>query len=103
MTRPRQPPSPRPPRQPLGRRLASTLELPEDVILDLPRVTVLGGLQVTVENHKGIVLYSPERVVVGMTKGRIHISGRELVIGVIHEEEITVSGIVEGVTFERMG
>lgn len=93
----------RPPRQPLRRRLAATLELPQDVILDLPRVTILGGLQVTVENHRGVIHYSPERVVVGMTSGRVHISGQDLVIGVIHDQEITVAGVVESVTFERLG
>lgn len=93
----------RPPRQSFRQRLASTLEMPKDIILDLPRVIVLGDLQVTVENHRGVVRYSPEQVVVGMSKGRIQIAGDDLVIGVIHEEEITVTGLLDSITFQRLG
>ncbi len=92
------------PRRPSWRqRLAATLEMPKDVIMDLPRVTVLGDLQVTVENHRGVVHYSPERVLVGMNKGRILITGQDLVIGVIHEEELTVTGLLDAITFQRIG
>lgn len=92
----------RPPRQSFRQRIAGTLEMPKDVVLDLPRVTVLGDLQVTVENYRGVIRYSPDQVVVGMSKGRIHIAGEDLVIGVIHEEEITVTGLLDSITFQRL-
>ncbi len=101
--RPFQPLRPETPRQSLRQRLANSLEIPKDIVLDLPRVVILGDLQVTVENHRGVVHYSPELVVVGMSKGRIHIAGRDLVIGVIHDEEITVTGVLDSVTFQRLG
>lgn len=100
---PGRPPRPRAPRPSLRQRLAGSLEIPKDVVLDLPRIIVLGDLQVTVENHRGVVHYSPERVVVGMGKGRIHVAGRDLVIGVIHDEEITITGLLDSVTFQRLG
>lgn len=84
-------------------KLAGTFELPRDIVLDLPRVTILGALQVSIENHRGIIRYSPERVVVAMNKGRIVVAGKELVIGVIHEEELTVTGHIDSISFERVG
>ncbi len=79
------------------------LDLPEDVALDLPRVTILGGMQVTVENHRGIVSYDPCRVVVGMNGGRILITGEDLVLGCVQAEEISVTGLVAAVAFQRVG
>lgn len=87
----------------LRERVAGMLDLPKDVLFDLPRVTVLGALQVTVENHKGIMQYSPDSVLIAMNGGRIQIRGRDLVIGVIHEEELTVTGEIESIGFERIG
>lgn len=91
-----------PPRQSLRQKLAGSLEIPKDVILDLPRITILGDLQVMIENHRGVIQYSPEQVVVGMSKGRIDITGTDLVIGVIHEEEITVTGLLTAIIFQRL-
>ncbi len=86
----------------LRQRLAGILELPKDVVFDLPRVTIIGALQVTVENHKGILQYSPESVLIAMNRGRIHLKGNDLVIGVIHEEELTVTGEIESVSIDRI-
>lgn len=90
-------------RSSLRQRLARSLEIPQDVVMDLPRVTVLGDLQATIENHRGVIQYGPERVLVGMNKGRILITGQELVIGVVHAEEITVTGLLDSIVFQRLG
>jgi sporulation protein YqfC len=82
-------------------RLVETLDLPKDLVFDLPRITIVGGLQVTVENHRGLVEFTPTRVTVATRDGRIVIEGRELGIGVVHEEEITVTGELASVTFQR--
>ena len=44
---------------------ATILDLPQDVALDLPRITMIGGLQLTVENHRGILHFSPHQPEVG--------------------------------------
>jgi sporulation protein YqfC len=83
----------------LLRRLTRVLDLPQDLVFDLPRITVVGRLQMTVENHRGLVEFSPTRVVIGSPQGRIVILGQELHIGVIHEEEITVAGQLRSIRF----
>lgn len=79
------------------------LDLPEDVALDLPRVTILGAMQVTVENHRGIVSYEPSRVVVGSDAGRILITGEDLTLGCVQADEVSVTGRVAAVAFQRVG
>jgi len=42
--------------------IADLLELPRDIVLDLPKITLLGNLQLYIENHKGIIEYSTSLV-----------------------------------------
>ncbi len=80
-------------------RLAGLFELPREIVMDVPRITMIGNLQVTVENHRGVIEYSPERCVIGIHNGQMTIQGRDLVIGIIYEDEITVTGFIGAVQF----
>jgi len=83
------------------RRLGEILDLPQDITLDLPRVTVLGDLQVLVENHRGVIRYAPEEVVIAMSGGRVAVRGRDLGLTVISSSGVTITGLVDAVRFER--
>lgn len=72
--------------------LADILELPPDVVLDLPRLTVIGNRRVVVQNHRGIIAYTPHQVRVGATGGEVEITGVELQLEAIRSEELIVKG-----------
>lgn len=95
---PHQPARPRPG---LRQRVADLLDLPKDVVLDLPRVVAVGHLQVLVQNHRGLVEYTPERVVAALAVGRLVVSGEELRIGQVTAEELTVTGQIRAIEFAR--
>jgi len=67
--------------------------------MNLPRLTMVGNLQVVIENHRGIVEYSPKRVVVAFNQGRLVLEGEDLVIGTIQAEEIAITGKVQSLFF----
>jgi sporulation protein YqfC len=90
----------RSPRERLARRVADLFELPKDVVMDLPTVTLLGNLQCFVENHRGIIEYLPERVRVNTTRGEVVITGRGLGIGSISQEDLVIDGRITGVVFQ---
>lgn len=79
--------------------VAELLELPKDIMLDLPRITLLGNLQLYIENHKGIIEYSKLRIRVNTKSGVIRITGRDLSIKTIIAEEIIVCGKIENIEF----
>lgn len=81
-------------------RLASILEIPEDLVMDLPRITMLGNKQVLIENHKGIIEYTASVVRIKINKGHLIISGQNLILGNLQIEQILVEGIVEEVKYE---
>lgn len=85
------------------RRLTDLLELPADVTLDLPRVQIIGQIHLTVENHRGLVEYSDQRVIIGVPTGRLVVQGDDLAIGFINAEEVTVLGLIRGVHFAGTG
>jgi sporulation protein YqfC len=68
------------------------LGLPLDLARDLPRITVLGGLVVTIENHRGLVEFQPTRVAVSTAHGRVVLTGDDLSVRVAHPDEIVVTG-----------
>ena len=42
--------------------LIEKLDLPKDVLLDVPKIIVIGRNEVTIENHKGIMLFEREKI-----------------------------------------
>ncbi len=81
-------------------RIAGALDLPGDVVLDLPRITLIGNAEMSVENHRGLIEYSPQCVVIGLGEGQVVVRGEDLRIGSIVPEEITLSGRIASVGFE---
>lgn len=79
--------------------VSELLELPKDIILDLPRITLLGNMQLYIENHKGIIEYSKLRIRVNTKSGIIRIIGKELLIKTIITEEIIICGNIEKIEF----
>src|SRR5690554_6123577 len=89
-------------RPPAWRRLVSQwFDLPQDVVMDLPRISIIGDLQLLVQNHRGVMAYRDDRVVVAMQQGRLIISGEGLMIGVINDDELTIAGQLARIEFGR--
>jgi sporulation protein YqfC len=80
--------------------LAGILEIPQDIILDMPRITMLGNKQLLVENHKGIIEYTTSLVRIKLNQAELTISGSNLVLGNLQTEQILVEGMIAGVKYE---
>jgi sporulation protein YqfC len=80
--------------------LANLLELPDDIVLDLPRMTMLGNKQLLVENHKGIIEYSTILVRIKLSQGTLVIHGEQLALGSLQQEQILIEGIIKVVQYD---
>jgi len=87
-------------RRRIKRSLAEFFDLPLDVSLDVPRVVVLGDLGVLISNHRGLIQYSPERIVVGVGKGQIAIWGDKLEVEEVSKEDMAVRGLIRKVEMD---
>ena len=72
--------------------LAEYLELPKDLVLNFPRITLLGNVQLIIENHRGIMEYTKERIRISTSLGELVIDGEGLVLRNIFPDEIAIDG-----------
>jgi len=86
-------------RRDLRRKVAAMLELPEETMLDVARISLVGDMDLLVENHRGLVFYSPEQVVLAVPQGRIAVSGAELSIGYLSPDQVTILGRIRSVRY----
>ncbi|WP_174613847.1 sporulation protein YqfC [Virgibacillus ihumii] len=79
--------------------LTKYLDLPSDVMLELPRITTIGQIHVYIENHKGLVVYSDKELTVRANKGFIQIMGTSFVLKTMLPEEILLEGTITDIKF----
>ena len=85
----------------LKRKIADTLELPQDIVLNVPRIIVTGKFALFVENNKGIIEYSSNLVKINTSIGAVCIRGNSLIIKTIIADEITIEGKISSIVFEE--
>lgn len=87
-------------KQPIKRKIAKTLELPEDMLCDIPRFILCDNRELQVENYKGILSYEETEIKLGGKAYKIRITGKELKITVITDEYIVIDGVISSLNFE---
>ncbi|CDF58068.1 sporulation protein YqfC [Thermobrachium celere] len=81
----------------LKHKISESLEMPKEVVLDIPCIRIIGTEEVEIENHKGIVEYNSNIVRVSSNIGTIQIKGENFIIKEISQDSIVLSGKVENV------
>lgn len=79
--------------------LSDFFEIPGDIMLDLPRIVIIGNLKVFIENHRGILEYLPESVRIRLAEGEVCITGEKLMLRTIVADEICIEGRISGLSF----
>lgn len=83
----------------LPERLTEALDLPKDIVLNLPRLIFTGNRELFIENYRGIVEYSDTVIRINTSECVIKITGTALGIKSIAAEEITLYGRLKTLEF----
>jgi len=83
----------------LRKWIAKQLDLPEDVMMNLPRLTMVGQIHLYIENHRGLLSFSDSEIRVRLIRGQLLVKGSSLVIKAILPEELLLEGMIEHVIF----
>jgi len=75
------------------------MDLPPDVLLELPRITMIGQLHIYIENHRGLLVYSDNELRLLLKNGQLLIKGKDFVLKTMLPEEILLEGVIEHVYF----
>ncbi len=73
-------------------KIADMTELPKDVIMDLPRMVIIGNRELQIENYKGLLEYTQNSIRVATNNKQIIITGAELCINRMEAETIFIGG-----------
>lgn len=83
-------------------RISKALEVPEEVSLEVPKLTILKFEQVLIENYKGILEYQDFFVRIQTYIGIININGYQLSLEEMTIDDLIVKGKIESIDFESV-
>ena len=75
----------------LAADVAERLNVPEELV-GMARLSLTAGRHAVIENHRGVLDYSPERIVVGILSGSIILMGADLRISAMSRDAMIVRG-----------
>lgn len=83
-------------------RFENILEMPKEISTNEPKLTMIGFSEILIENYKNILEYEEMYVRVNTHIGVVDISGFELKLEQMTEDDIVVTGNIEKVEFENI-
>ncbi|MBE5806214.1 MAG: sporulation protein YqfC [Clostridiales bacterium] len=83
-------------------RINRVLEVPEEVSLKIPKVTILKFEEVLIENYKGILEYQDFFIRIQTHIGIININGYKLTLEEMTIDDVLVKGKIENIDFESI-
>lgn len=80
-------------------KIINTFDLPKDLFLGLSNISLCGNKEIYVSNHRGILSYDPEDMVILLKDYQLHIKGKSLSIVSYSREDLTIQGHIRSVEF----
>lgn len=82
-------------------KLNKLLEIPLEVFSDEPKITCLSFKKIMIENYKNILVYQDVFIKISSSIGNINISGLDLTMEEMNNDDIIVEGMIESIEFEK--
>lgn len=72
---------------------------PKEVTSNVPRITLTGHERLHVEQHKGLIDYAPENIVLRTSVGLMRVSGAGMRFSLYTAAEAVITGRIDSVSF----
>ena len=79
--------------------MAAATNLPKDVVLGVPILTMTGRMELCIENYKGIIEYTDILIRVRSKSGQIKVSGKRMQIEYYTNDEMKITGYIKSVEY----
>ncbi len=89
-------------RRSVPKKIAKTLDIPEDILFDVPRILMTSNEDVRIENYKSILEYENEKITLMAKEFIIELHGKNLNITIITDDEISICGTVLSINFSDL-
>ena len=85
----------------LREKLSDLSELPGDVSMGLPVLTMVGQVELNIENYRGMIEYTDVLIRVSTKSGQIRVNGRGLKIAYYTNDEMKINGRIESIEYQN--
>ena len=85
-----------------SRKINEILELPEEVVSNKPKFTIVGFEELLIENYKAILEYEDFYIKINTHIGAININGFNLRLKEMTGDDIMVTGKIDSIDFESI-
>lgn len=89
-------------RQKTKNRITRILELPQEVVTDEPKITIVGFHELLIENYKAILEYEDFYIKINTHIGAININGFNLRLKEMTGDDIMVLGSIDSIDFDSI-
>ena len=79
--------------------LSEGIELPNEIILNVPLITIIGRSKIVIENFKNIVQYSNEIIKIKTSCGVFKVAGKNLFLKELNKNKILIKGTLSQFEF----
>ena len=79
--------------------MADAANLPKDVVLGVPILTLTGHYEVNLENYRGIQEYTEQQIRINVRSWQIRITGKSLEINYYTTTDMKITGKVEKIEY----
>ena len=86
-------------RESLKQQLSTMFEVPPEIVNDLPKITLLGNKEITVENFGGLIEYTMQKIRLSTKSGILVIDGIDLQARKMTADYIIIKGTILQIVF----
>lgn len=80
--------------------IIESLELPQDLFQGMPNLFLTGNRKLYISNHRGIMSYEKEEIIILAKAVQIKVQGRDLVIESYSKDELVIWGYISFIGME---
>ena len=75
-------------------QIGALFDIPDDITMNVTRITMVGRHHLLIENHKGVIEYTNALLRIHVDEGELCINGTGLLLSVIEPEQVEVQGTI---------
>ena len=73
--------------------------VPSEPLTGKPRIILTGQEALLIEQHRGVISYTQEQLIVRLPQGRLHVQGRGLTLHAYEKQDLCVDGEIISLEF----
>lgn len=83
-------------------RMADAVNMPKDVVLGIPIITLLGQVELHIENYGGLLEYTDVLIRIRTKSGQIKVTGQQMQIDFFTNDEMKVTGHIQSIEYPSL-